>query len=434
MRPPDDPMPVSREAFGGCGEYDQFVASRLDVRPEREKRLKIAFAVPSLTSYDAFLRDLAEELERSSVKVCVLAGSALQGSFDIGPHIERRHWSVPRGLSPVGALKAAFHLRRLIREIQPDLLHAHFFSAAFPAALGLPRSRPPLLVTFQGLHSTVSSGRSVPFHASLESLVFRRAHHTWLVNKFDLDRLGRAGDSVSVQPGFGFGCRLDRFSPDRFGPEARLAWRRRFGIGQADPVLIFVGRQTAFKGYDVAVRAFFRLLGSIPEAKLLLVGSRDPIHTSGLSPHEEQKVEASPSIIKAGWTEQVAEHFSISDLNIFPSRREGMPVNLMESLAMGVPVVTCDARGCRDVVRTGVDGLVLPERSEQAFAGACQLLLTDRRRLADMAKAAIKGRHRFSRMRYVREQILAYSRVVPQFATVFQRGGPRSILTCKEQL
>jgi glycosyltransferase involved in cell wall biosynthesis len=55
-------------------------------------------------------------------------------------------------------------------------------------------------------------------------------------------------------------------------------------------------------------------------------------------------------IIDAGYTDDVASYLAISDAMVFPSQREGMPVCLMEALAMGVPVITRASRGCRDVV------------------------------------------------------------------------------------
>ena len=75
----------------------------------------------------------------------------------------------------------------------------------------------------------------------------------------------------------------------------------------------------------------------------------------------------------------------------FSSRREGMPVCAMEALALGVPVITCDARGCREVVRDGVDGLVLRDGRLATLPAAMQAVLDDeglRRRWSAAARAA----------------------------------------------
>jgi hypothetical protein len=86
-----------------------------------------------------------------------------------------------------------------------------------------------------------------------------------------------------------------------------------------------------------------------------------------------------------------------------------MPVSLMESLAMGMPAITVDSRGCRDVVRSGVDGFVLPSTEPQGLAGAAVKLATDRPLLESMRAAAIAGRGRFDRSFYTAEQIAIYA-------------------------
>jgi glycosyltransferase involved in cell wall biosynthesis len=85
-----------------------------------------------------------------------------------------------------------------------------------------------------------------------------------------------------------------------------------------------------------------------------------------------------------------------------------MPVSAMESLALGTPVITVDARGCRDVVRDRVDGMVLAEPVPQQLAAALLECAANRRLLDDFRRAAIAGRNRFDSRRYTEEQITLY--------------------------
>jgi len=89
--------------------------------------------------------------------------------------------------------------------------------------------------------------------------------------------------------------------------------------------------------------------------------------------------------------------------------REGLPVTAMEALAMGVPVVTVDSRGCRDVVRDGIDGVVPGAADAKLVADALRILAADPVRLRGMSQAAVEGRSRFDRHRYVAAELELYS-------------------------
>jgi glycosyltransferase involved in cell wall biosynthesis len=82
----------------------------------------------------------------------------------------------------------------------------------------------------------------------------------------------------------------------------------------------------------------------------------------------------------------------------------------MEALAMGVPVVTVDSRGCRDVVRDGIDGFVLPAADADLIAETLRTVSANRDCLCRMAQAAVAARARFDRRRYVAAELELYSK------------------------
>jgi len=73
-----------------------------------------------------------------------------------------------------------------------------------------------------------------------------------------------------------------------------------------------------------------------------------------------------------------------------PSYREGLPKSLLEAAACGLPIVTTDAPGCREIVRDGVNGLLVPVRDAPALAAALGKLIGDaelRRRMGEQSRA-----------------------------------------------
>lgn len=149
-----------------------------------------------------------------------------------------------------------------------------------------------------------------------------------------------------------------------------------------------------------------------PDSKLLLVGEKDRIHPTSLKAKYERALRTDPSIIKVGWRENVQEYLALSQLNVFPSEREGLPVNLMESLAMGVPVLTINSRGCKEVVRDKVDGRVMQDFSVEALSEEMIQLQDSPELLKEYSKNALEGRNRFDRKHFVENQLSIFERLV----------------------
>src|SRR5690606_27878211 len=138
----------------------------------------------------------------------------------------------------------------------------------------------------------------------------------------------------------GLGCDLDVFNPENFSPEQKAALKAQLGISQDDFVFAYTGRFVDFKGYDKVIRSFLFLYQKYSQARLLLIGGNDPIHPTGLTEDEERQMKDCAGIIPIGFTKEVANYLAITDVFVFPSIKEGMPVCVIEALAMDVPVIT----------------------------------------------------------------------------------------------
>ena len=101
---------------------------------------------------------------------------------------------------------------------------------------------------------------------------------------------------------------------------------------------------------------------------------------------------------------EIAKYLAVSDAMVFPSKREGIPVCLMESLAMGVPAITRDSRGCRDVVRDGLDGFVLRDCTVANLADAIRRIADSPDLQRQMSARALATRERFDRGHFIRER------------------------------
>ncbi len=171
------------------------------------------------------------------------------------------------------------------------------------------------------------------------------------------------------------------------------------------PVVLMLSRLLAAKGVRDYAAAALALRARHPTARFLLVGPFD----EGADSIGRDEV--------AQWVAGGLEyHDRVSDVRpmiaqariyVLPSYREGTPRSVLEAMAMGRPVVTCDAPGCRETVEHGVNGLLVPVRDPQALAAAIGRLLDDPAEAAAMGEAGHALAARKYEVRSVNRDIMA---------------------------
>ncbi len=379
-----------------------------------KQRRTLLIVVPRLVSYLSFLRELCSALMAGGVEVHVACSPAPLGDEKVAAateDVQLHHIEFPRGMNPAEHLRAARALNQLVELLRPNIVHAHFSAAIFTTALARTSRWPVAEATFHGVSFLAMHGWKAALLRKTETWAARRFHTAWVLNDDDRAGLQTAAPRATVRklPGFGVGCDLEKFVPVSAAERATI--RTQFGIARDHVAFAFIGRFVHFKGFASVASAFLSLSEANPNARLLLIGARDRLHRTGLSVEEERALKGSPQIIDIGFRNDVERCLPAADVLVFPSRREGMPVCAMEALAVGVPVITCDARGCREVVRDGIDGLVLPDARVPSLRAAMQSVLDDEDLRQRWSAAAVAGRDRFSRERFIAEQTRIYESI-----------------------
>jgi len=381
--------------------------------------MKLLFVIPSITNYFTFLEDLIEELNRRDHKVHLATSRkhiARISAYRRNIQCEVHDIDFPRAIDPFRHFSAAKKVKELVHEIEPDIVNIHFSAALFTAMLGKDESWPVTTGTIHGLGSPLISGWRKIMISQAEKWSAERADEIFVLTDDDRNYLQKKAKkaNVKVLTSFGMGCDLERFDPDKIERDKIQSLKKELNISDSNFVYIFIGRQTNFKGFDKVVRAFMLTKQKRPNSKLLLVGEKDRIHPTSLKARFERALRSDPSIIKVGWRENVQDYLALAQLNVFPSEREGLPVNLMESLAMGVPVLTINSRGCKEVVRDGVDGSVMKDFSVEALSDEMVQLQDSPDLLKEYSINAIAGRNRFNRRHFVENQLTIFERLTQQ--------------------
>jgi phosphatidylinositol alpha-mannosyltransferase len=156
--------------------------------------------------------------------------------------------------------------------------------------------------------------------------------------------------------------------------------------------LLFVNRLEPRKGFDVAVRAFGMLAPEVPDLRMVVVGEGAEQRTI-----EELPASIRSRVLMLGRVPHaaLAPYHAAVDLFVAPAvGGESFGIVLVEAMAAGLPVIASDIPGYREVVRDGIEGILIPPRDPPALAAAVRRLLD---RPEEMARLGEAGRRRAER-------------------------------------
>lgn len=309
-------------------------------------------------------------------------------------------------LSEWGAVK---QLKQIYRTEQPDIVHHVAIKAVLYGSMAsLGRKSVPTLNALTGLGYLVASSsakaallRSVVWSAF--SFLFKRSHQLVLVeNEQDkqllVDKLGVSSQKIVVTRGSGVNVQIFQPAPEPAGI----------------PVVMLASRLLWIKGIQEFVEAAQLLRDKGVSARFVLAGDGDPNNPSCVL--LEQLLHWQNSGIVECWGHQhdMPQVFKRANLVCLPSHGgEGVPKVLMEAAACGRAIITTDVPGCRDVVRDGVNGLLVQPRNAVALAEAIEKLLNSPALRLQMAE---KGRQiavkEFSEEAVVRETLELYDKLL----------------------
>jgi glycosyltransferase involved in cell wall biosynthesis len=145
------------------------------------------------------------------------------------------------------------------------------------------------------------------------------------------------------------------------------------------------------KGLGEFVQAARLLRQQGVQARFVVAGERDPGNRSSVDLQTLAAWKQEGIVEFWGFQEDMHAVLAQASIACLPSYREGLPKALLEAMACGLPCVTTDVEGCREAVRDGDNGLLVPAADAAALAAALQRLLEDPALRAAMGR---RGRER----------------------------------------
>ncbi|MDP3937194.1 MAG: glycosyltransferase family 4 protein [Deltaproteobacteria bacterium] len=282
-----------------------------------------------------------------------------------------------REMNPLADLGTLSRLARHFREIGADLVHTHNpkLNLLGPLAARIAGVR-RIVATVHGYYFHADMpGPQRAFYKSLERLSAAAADLVFTQSREDYETALREGLCAPHKlEHLGNGIDLTRFDPARFGPGDVLRVKDRLGIPPGAPVVGMVGRMVREKGYPEFIEAAARIALKRPDAHFLLIGpderwqKRDALTRESVM-EEAARVPALRGKLRVlGLRRDLPSLYAAIDVVALPSHREGFPRSLIEAAAMARPVVATDIRGCREVVRNGQTGFLVPVKDPASLA------------------------------------------------------------------
>jgi glycosyltransferase involved in cell wall biosynthesis len=287
-----------------------------------------------------------------------------------------------RTLAPWREAAAIAELVRIYRRERPDLVHHVAMKPVLYGSLAAAISRVPAVVN-------ALAGMGYVFTSSgLKARLLRpliRAAFRWL--------LDRPGSRLILQ------------NPDDVAAMTkatvaaeRVALIRGSGVDtqtlrpqeepEGTPVAVMVSRMLRDKGVGELTEAARLLRARAVPLRVVLVGPPDPDNPASIAERQLREWDAAGDVAWWGERSDVAEIWANSHMAVLPSHREGLPKSLLEAAACGRPMVATDVSGCREIVRDGVTGLLVPARDAERLAEALERLARDRDLRRRMGAAA----------------------------------------------
>lgn len=286
-------------------------------------------------------------------------------------HVDKKH-NIPFERSPFKSdnIKAYKQLKDLIEANDYKLVHCHTPMGGAIARLASISARKrglKVLYTAHGFHFYKGAPKkNWLIYYPVEKLLSRFTDVLITINEEDYELANSKNFKAhKIEHVKGVGVNFNKFSPQ--DSETKQKLRRIYNYPDEAFILVYVGELSYRKHQDLLINAVGLAKSDIPNLKLLLVGEGD-------LNDDYKKLIASlgvkDNVELLGYRRDVPDLMSLADVAVSSSRQEGLPVNVMEAMATGLPLVVSSSRGNRDLVIDDENGIVVNSDNANEMSNA----------------------------------------------------------------
>ncbi len=316
-----------------------------------------------------------------------------------------KEYDVPFSRSPYSPsnIKAYKVLKKIINDNEYDAVHCHTPMGAVVARLAVKNSKKKnikVIYTAHGFHFYKGSPKfNWTFFYPVEKYLSKYTDCIVTINNEDYELAQtddfKAGMVCKVD---GVGVDLTQFSP--VSSQEKKALRDEYGFSQDDFIMIYPADFCERKNQMMLLKAVEKVLEKHKNVKLLLPGLQDYIEEC------QQYIDThnlGEYVIPMGYRRDIPKLAGLSDISVSSSRQEGLPINLIEAMALGNPIVTSDVRGNNDLVEDGVNGYLVKLNDSDTMAERINYLIENPDVIEKFGKASLELVQKYSVENAVKE-------------------------------
>ena len=335
-----------------------------------------------------FHKPLVEVLHAHGCEVHVAARNNLAEKNGLKLDFVEKVFDIPFSRSPKSKdnLKAEKMLKQIINEGNYDVIHCNTPMGGIVTRIAAKQARKNgtrLIYTAHGFHFYEGSPKKNWMVYYPIEKYFSRKNDTLITITHEDYRLAKKKFYCQVEHIHGVGVDEKRYFP--VSKEEKLRLRKEMGFGENQKLLLCVGELLPNKNQKMAIHAMQRIVKQYPDAILFIAGNGP--EKENLE-NEIKQCNLEKNVKMLGYCTHLQDYQHIIDILVACSYREGLPLNIVESMLSGNPVVASINRGHKELIHNGENGYLVSCNDSEAMADRTLELFCDDTQAEQLSKNA----------------------------------------------
>jgi len=331
--------------------------------------------------------------------------------------------NMQRELHPIRDYAAYKQIKKIIQEFQPDIVHTHAAKAGAVGRLAAAHCKVPIILhTFHGhiFHSYFHPLKTKIF-LEIERYLAKKTTAIIAISNIQKQELCQTYkiapcEKFTVIP---LGFDLEKFNANK--ELKRADFRKKWKIADDEIAIGIVGRMVPVKNHTMFLTAFSKLLKMTnKKVKAIIIGDGEcrleiesKIHELNLNACDEKNLRSDASVVFCSWIKDVENAYPGLDIIALTSLNEGTPVSLIEAQAAGVPIVTTDVGGIKDIVIENETAFIVDSNDVDQFSHYLHLLTENEPLRKEISSKGFSHvNHKFSATRLAQDMTKLYDKLM----------------------